>query len=87
MGDDLIDMTDTVSEESGGVAKVRLQLDTRKWYVSKALPKIFGDRVTNEHVGKDGGPIETRELDPDRKLNIARRLAVFLNDLDGNLPN
>lgn len=30
------------------VARSRLRLDTRKWMLSKALPKIFGDKVTAE---------------------------------------
>jgi hypothetical protein len=44
-------------------------------------------RSPDQRARQDGwGSIETRELDPDRKLNIARPLAVFLNDLDCNLP-
>lgn len=64
----------------------RVIIDAEKWQMAKEQPRIYGERVTNEHVGKDGGPIETRDFDPDRKLNIARRLAVFLSDLDGSLP-
>lgn len=42
---------------SDTVAHKRLQVDTRKWYLAKVLPKIYGDRVTQEITGADGGPI------------------------------
>lgn len=41
------------------VQRSRLRVDTRKWMLSKALPKVFGDRVTAEVSGPDGGPIQT----------------------------
>lgn len=34
------------------VQRSRLRLDTRKWLLSKALPKIYGDKIT--HDGKIG---------------------------------
>lgn len=33
----------------------RLRVDTRKWMLSKALPKIYGDKIA--HTGEDGGAI------------------------------
>lgn len=33
----------------------RLRVDTRKWLLSKCLPKIYGDKLA--HVGEDGGPL------------------------------
>lgn len=35
----------------------KLQIDTRKWMLSKLLPKKYGDKLTQELTGKDGGPI------------------------------
>ncbi len=40
------------------VARARLRVDTRKWAMSKLAPKKYGDKVQNEHTGKDGAPIE-----------------------------
>lgn len=37
----------------------RLRVDTRKWYLSKVLPKIYGDKV--QHTGDGGGPIKREE--------------------------
>lgn len=39
------------------INRSRLRVDTRKWLLSKLLPKKFGDKVQNEHVGEGGGPI------------------------------
>lgn len=35
----------------------RLRVDTRKWLMARMAPKKYGDRVTQEMVGKDDGPI------------------------------
>ena len=45
------------------MASKRLQVDTLKWKLSKMLPKVYGDKVTTEHTGKDGGPIAIAALD------------------------
>ena len=39
----------------------RLRVDPRKWLLSKALPKIYGDKLTAELTGKDGAPLEPQE--------------------------
>jgi len=36
------------------VSRSKLRVDTRKWLLSKSLPKVFGDKVVNEHTGRDG---------------------------------
>ena len=33
-------------------ARSRLRVDTRKWYLSKVLPKIYGDKVQTELSGR-----------------------------------
>lgn len=44
------------------IQRSRVRIDTRKWLMSKLAPKRYGDKVTQEITGKDGGPIETAEL-------------------------
>ena len=93
MADDLIRIADDSSmdwlrslDEKGNpvvrvdhdhISRARLRVDTRKWLLAKALPKIFGDKVISEHVGKDGGPIQTQEIpqapDGDRVAEITKR--------------
>lgn len=45
MADELSEIAD---DKTGDPARDRLRLDTRKWLLSKALPKIYGDRQTHE---------------------------------------
>lgn len=36
----------------------KLQIDARKWYLSKLMPKQYGDKVALEQSGPNGGPIQ-----------------------------
>lgn len=36
----------------------RLAFDARRWFCGKVAPKIYGEKMTNEITGKDGGPIQ-----------------------------
>ena len=57
--DDSKDVTGELEMPNGvAVQRSRLMVDTRKWYLSKVLPKVYGDKVENTLVGKDGGPIQ-----------------------------
>ena len=42
------------------VQRSRLRVDSRKWFASKVLPKIYGDKVQAELTGANGGPLEFR---------------------------
>jgi hypothetical protein len=35
----------------------RLRVDTRKWMLSKALPKVYGDKLDMTHANPDGSPL------------------------------
>ncbi len=39
------------------IKRSALRVDTRKWYLAKLAPKKYGDKISHEHGGKDGGPI------------------------------
>lgn len=62
------------------VAHKRVQIDTRKWMLSKMLPKVYGDKVTQEHTGADGGPIAIAAVDlknlSDEELENMNRLMM-----------
>lgn len=45
------------------VAHKRVQIETRKWMLSKMLPKVYGDKIVQEHTGADGGPIAIAAVD------------------------
>ena len=57
MADQMLDLADNVSEDQAAVAKVHRQIETRKWLLSKALPKVYGDKLA---IGgdPDTGPIK-----------------------------
>lgn len=40
-----------VKVDHDAVQRARLKIDTKKWLLSKALPKIYGDKVAVEHSG------------------------------------
>jgi hypothetical protein len=67
LADEIIALSDDDSKDVSGelqmpngvaVQRSRLSVDTRKWYLSKVLPKVYGDKVLNEHTGKDGGALQ-----------------------------
>jgi hypothetical protein len=42
------------------VQQARLRVDTRKWILSRMLPRRFGDRVTTEVTADPNAPLLTR---------------------------
>jgi len=54
--DDSGNPVEVESFNSEHMQRSRLRVDTRKWMLSKVLPKVYGDKV--EHTGKDGRAIE-----------------------------
>jgi len=82
----------TVTETSdinGGSTKVvkedmlghrNLQISTRKWLLGKCLPKLFGDKITQEVSGPDGEPVQFTNMDlrglSDDELAIMHRLML-----------
>ena len=45
------------------MAHKRLVVDTLKWKLARMLPKMYGDKVTTEHTGPGGGPVQIAALD------------------------
>lgn len=46
--EEMLDIADDAAEESAAVAKARLQIDTRKWVLSRMNPKKYGDRIQHD---------------------------------------
>jgi hypothetical protein len=49
--------------DSDVIARSRLRVDTRKWLMSKLAPKKYGDRVSQEISGPDGGPMQIDRIE------------------------
>ena len=87
LADDLVSISDEnyttvdgVKERlsSEAIQRNRLRVDTRKWMLSKMLPRLYGDKLQTEHTGKDGGPIQLQAVDlrnlSDSELDDMQRL-------------
>lgn len=56
--DTQVDDEGNVRIDHDHIARSRLRVDARKWLASKLAPKKYGDKVTTEHTGADGGAIK-----------------------------
>lgn len=90
MADDLLDIVDDgtndfVARERDGerimvvdhehIQRSRLRADTRKWLLSKALPKLYGDKLDLKHSGT-----VQRDESELTDLDLARRIAFIFNE-------
>lgn len=66
-------MADQATPENWQVVKLRIW--ARQWRAAKLAPRKYGDKITTELTGKDGGAIETIDLTP---REIAQRAAFLL---------
>jgi hypothetical protein len=60
IADEPVGSTDSGATDSGAVQKQRLQVDTRKWLLSKLAPKKWGDRVAI--AGDDETPLKVESV-------------------------
>ena len=70
--DDLIEIADSVTADAAEVAKARVQIDARKWVLSRMNPKKYGDRVQQEVSGSIGAEVTLIErviVDPMKNEN------------------
>lgn len=51
IADEPVGTTNLGATDSGAVQKQRLQVDTRKWLLSKLAPRKYGDKVEVDHTG------------------------------------
>lgn len=71
MAEEILDISDDDSLDIGfnddgkpfvkgeNIQRARLRVDTRKWIMARMAPKKYGDKVTQEMTGPNGGPIKT----------------------------
>lgn len=56
--DDYIVIGEKVVANTDHINRARLRIDSRKWLLSKLLPKIYGDKVGDEKGNIDGTLLE-----------------------------
>lgn len=49
-------------ENGEAIRRSALRIDARKWVAAKLAPKKYGEKIVTEHTGRDGGPIETKDV-------------------------
>ena len=73
-----VGLTDRGTMDSGAVQKQRLQVDTRKWLLSKLAPERYGGRITNERAKAPGEALrlEERRLSPEQLRSLTEALII-----------
>ena len=54
----VVDGRPLMTVDKASAAIVRLEADNKKWLMGKLKPRRFGDKVTQEHVGPNGGAVQ-----------------------------
>lgn len=62
MFEDMFEIADFVDKDPAAVSKAKLQVDVRKWALARMNPKKYGDKLTTELTGADGGPVKTEAV-------------------------
>ena len=62
------------------VQRSRLRVDTRFKAAAKIAPKIYGDKITTEVSGPDGGPVEVK-VEAEVQVRLAEGLALLRSKL------
>ena len=75
---EIADQYDQAKEKLEGgidhIQRAKLRIDARKWVAAKLKPKVYGEKVHNEHSGPDGKPIQAQsvtEISDDELARIA----------------
>ncbi len=79
IGDDVIALADKANPDNYNA--IRLQIDARKWFLSKVAPKTFGDKA---HHTIDTQVVHSVAMPDDNELT--RILAAAINDASQQAP-
>ena len=61
-GYDMLQLADNVGETKEEISKAALQIDTRKWLLSRLLPKKFGAMATQTNVQVNIAPVTGMQI-------------------------
>lgn len=62
------------------VSRSRLRVDTRKWFLAKALPKIYGDKISLDHESPKGTMTPKQAIDVSKLSSEALAEIMALHD-------
>lgn len=63
MFEEMFEIGDEVKADPAEVSKAKLRVDTRKWALARMDPKKYGDKITQEVTGPDGGPVQVQKIE------------------------
>lgn len=72
MDDLILDTAKACTSETA--AADRVKIGAYQWRAARLQPKKYGDRSVQEIVGKDGGPIETRDVSDELRIKAIKAL-------------
>lgn len=61
LADEIVGIADAAGPDDVNAA--RLRVDARKWVAAKLKPRKYGEKITNEHTGPDGGPVKLERIE------------------------
>jgi hypothetical protein len=62
------------------IQRSRVRIDTRKWMLSKMLPKSYGDKAEVAVTGANGGPVQSERVTvPAVPIEAARVYQKFMS--------
>jgi hypothetical protein len=66
------------AKAGGEPLRARLAFDAERWYLSKIDPKRYGEKISQEISGPDGGPVmaATASLNQEQMDSIAEKIAA-----------
>jgi hypothetical protein len=60
-GQTIEETADGVKIKRGDMTEHRkIRIDARKWLLARLASQLYGDKITNQHTGANGGPITFR---------------------------
>lgn len=76
LADEIVEIADEAQGcDTAGVNAAKLRVDSRKWVAAKLWPKKYGDKLTPETSGKEGGALPPVAMSTDEFRQIAKDLA------------
>ena len=72
--DEMLDIADEVEAEAAEIAKAKLQIDTRKWILSRMDATKYGDKQQVDNVSSDGSMSPPQPLTPESAKAISKDL-------------
>jgi len=67
--DNIVGKNGEISSNHANIHRARLRIDTRKWLAAKLMPKIYGDKICQEHAGEDEAPSNFENLSDEELEN------------------